>query len=152
MKRKGRNEIMKTTLFLLFAVGAIFLIILSGSCVKVESATGATICVTFTAPADSLYHGGPVVAAASYEFYYATHPLDSTNWQTATKVIDPVIPLAPGSHELRCTITGLAFSTQYWVLQIGRGQNGLASLPSNVITVITNNMILVNRVTDLAVQ
>jgi len=146
---------LKRVLFLVLAFLGLF-----GTWVAVKSASGATVCVTFTAPADYVAANDTTkYRVAAYEFYVKTSPFDSTNWQTATVAtgFTTVTPKAPGVNEVLCNLTGLSFSTKYWIAMRSR-DGALDSLGapaynwsklSNVITKYTQDLISPSSVTDL---
>ncbi len=87
------------------------------------------ISLVWTATGDD----GDVGNASSYDIHFATFPIDSTNFDTATAVVNPPFPAPPGQPD-SVTVEGLDFLTTYYFALKIRDEYGNPSPISNLAT------------------
>ncbi|MEE9442357.1 MAG: fibronectin type III domain-containing protein [candidate division Zixibacteria bacterium] len=75
----------------------------------VQSVTGSSVVLTWTAPGDDGNSG----TASQYDIRYSLSPITDANWDAATQVAGEPSPQAAGTGE-SSTVTGLNSDTQYY--------------------------------------
>jgi hypothetical protein len=114
---------------------------------RVESVTGTTATLVWTAPGDD----GASGTAASYDLRMApvgTH-LSTANWATVTAVAGVPAPKVAGSTE-RFTVSGLSGNTTYVFALRTTDKAAQTSGVSNNLAVTTGDNVPPSKVTDLA--
>ncbi|MFA6272379.1 MAG: fibronectin type III domain-containing protein [Patescibacteria group bacterium] len=94
------------------------------------SATSAnSINLEWTAPGDDGFTG----TAVEYDIRYSTQAINSSNWDSATQVIDPPAPSSAGTEE-SFIVMGLAPNTTYYFAIKTADNEGQWSALSNITT------------------
>lgn len=113
------------------------------------SVTGSTensASLSWTAVGDDSLTG----TASSYDIRYATSPITTANWASATQVTGEPAPTASGSTQT-FTVTGLTRQTTYYIAMKVSDDGGNPSDISNVASVTTPDQTRPATITDLAV-
>ncbi|HEX8947188.1 MAG TPA: fibronectin type III domain-containing protein [Candidatus Paceibacterota bacterium] len=94
--------------------------------------TASSVSLSWTAPGDN----GTVGTAASYSVRYATTPITTANWASATQALGAPAPLVAGSLQ-SMTVSGLAAATTYYFALTTTDAAGNVSGLSNVASATT---------------
>lgn len=113
----------------------------------VTGTTGSTIALRWNAPGND----GSTGTAASYDIRYATTPITSTNWGSATQVSGEPAPAIAGTQQTY-TITGLAGSQTYYIAMRATDGAGNVAALSNVVNATTSDTVAPARVRDLSLR
>jgi len=114
--------------------------------VQITGTTETTLSLGWTATGDDSLTG----TATSYDVRYASSPVTSANWSSATKASGEPAPVAPGGNQT-FTITGLARQTTYYVAIKVLDEAGNPSAISNVPSATTPDLTAPASVKDLVV-
>jgi hypothetical protein len=107
--------------------------------------TGNSFALRWTAPGDD----GTVGTATSYDIRYATSPITSANFASATVAAGAPAPAVSGTVQ-NYTLTGLSGSQIYYVAMKATDDRGNVSLISNVVNGTTLDTVPPAAVRDLS--
>lgn len=91
-----------------------------------------SVSLTWTASGDD----GMVGTAKRYDIRYSNQPMDPTNFEDATPVLDPPSPQTSGTTET-CVVSGLKYGTDYYFVLRVFDSHGNGSSLSNSVMVTT---------------
>lgn len=103
------------------------------------ASTDNTVTLTWTAPGDDGISG----TASSYDIRYATTPITSANWNSATQVTGEPLPAAPGTAQT-FTVSGLAANTLYYFAIRAKDEVPNISALSNIASATTTAVVSID--------